>query len=149
MPFQWGKSAKNTSLAGLMAVSAVSGYVFGDRSKLNLKDVHPDLILVAQRCLQKSEIDFMVIDGMRTEEEQRQNIANGVSWTLRSRHLTGKAIDFVALVDNKVSYKLEYYVKITAACKQAANELKIPIVAGIDWKQVDAGHIELDKRVYP
>jgi peptidoglycan L-alanyl-D-glutamate endopeptidase CwlK len=145
----WGNKAKSTGMAGMIGLAAVSGFVFGERSKLNLEGVHPDLVKVAQRCLQLSEVDFIVIDGMRTEEEQRQNIANGVSWTLRSRHLTGKAIDVVALVNNKVSYSPPEYVKISQACQKAADDLQVKITWGGVWKQRDWGHFELDKARYP
>lgn len=149
----WGKlfntPRKAVSTVTVAATIMASGYVFSERSRLNLQDVQPDLVKVAQRCLELSPVDFVVIDGMRTEEEQRQNIVNGVSWTLRSRHLTGKAIDVVAFVDKKISYKSDYYVQIAEACNKAALELNVPIVWGGEWKQRDWGHFELDRKVYP
>jgi hypothetical protein len=38
-------------------------------------------------------IHVMIVDTLRTPEEQAANIARGVSWTARSKHLTGDAID--------------------------------------------------------
>lgn len=44
------------------------------------------------RCVEQG-IAVMVVDTLRTKEEQAANIAKGVSWTSNSKHLTGDAID--------------------------------------------------------
>lgn len=132
-----------------VAVATVSGYYFGERSKTNLQGIHPDLAKVAARCLQRSKVDFVVTDGMRTEEEQRANVAKGVSWTMRSRHLEGKAIDVAALVDNKVTFTPGPYILIAQACNQASQELGVPIIWGGEWTKRDLMHFELDRRTYP
>lgn len=46
------------------------------------------------RCTE-AQIPVLIVNTRRTPEEQRQNIANGVSWTKNSKHLTGDAIDIV------------------------------------------------------
>jgi hypothetical protein len=38
-------------------------------------------------------IPVLIVDTLRTPQEQAANIAKGVSWTTHSRHLTGHAID--------------------------------------------------------
>lgn len=43
--------------------------------------------------LMEAGIPVAIIDTLRTLEEQKANLAKGVSWTLRSKHLTGDAID--------------------------------------------------------
>lgn len=43
--------------------------------------------------LTEAQIPVMVIDTLRTAEEQAENIRKGVSWTLNSKHLSGNAID--------------------------------------------------------
>lgn len=40
-------------------------------------------------------IPVMLVDTLRTAEEQAENIRKGVSWTKNSKHLTGDAIDVV------------------------------------------------------
>lgn len=35
----------------------------------------------------------VVVDTLRTKKEQEENVKKGVSWTLNSRHLVGKAVD--------------------------------------------------------
>jgi peptidoglycan L-alanyl-D-glutamate endopeptidase CwlK len=130
-------------------------FKFSKKSELQLTTVHPDLARVCERALQLSPIDFMILQGRRTQQEQEKNVAAGMSQTMRSRHLTGHAIDFGAYVngayvngDTPAEY--EYYIKIAAAFKKASDELKIPIVWGGSWKSLkDGGHIELDRKSYP
>lgn len=132
-----------------VAVATVSAYYFGERSKTNLQGIHPDLAKVAQCALSRTPFDFTVIDGMRTEEEQRANMAKGVSWTLRSRHLTGKAIDFAAMNGSKITFEPRFYPPIADAFASCSLDLRVPIVWGGSWKTRDWGHIELDRRTYP
>lgn len=119
---------------------------FSKRSKSHLTEVHPDLQRLAQRALSISSIDFMVIDGIRTLEEQKRHVKSGASKTLKSRHLHGFAIDFVAIVGGKIRWEPVYYGPIRDAFKAAAKELGIALGPDISW---DPGHIELSKRRYP
>lgn len=48
---------------------------------------------LARLC--EAGVPVLIVDTLRTPEEHRQNLANGVSWTKRSKHLTGDAIDIV------------------------------------------------------
>lgn len=69
---------------------------------------------------------------------------------MRSRHITGHAIDFVALPDNQVSWEWSHYPKIADAFKQAAAELGVSIEWGGDWKSFrDGVHIQLNHKIYP
>jgi len=130
-------------------------YQFGTKSEAQFKGVHPDLVAVCRRALQLSPVDFMILQGLRTVAEQEKNVAKGASQTMRSRHLTGHAIDFGAHVGGKyingdTPDEYRYYEQIAAAFKKAALELGILIVWGGDWKSLkDGGHIELDRRKYP
>ena len=58
---------------------------FGALSRSNLVGVHPRLVAVADRVV--LVWDCQVTDGTRTVEEQRQNVAKGVSKTMDSKHL--------------------------------------------------------------
>lgn len=59
--------------------------VFGATSRENEKQVHPNLIKVADKVVQVW--DCSITDGIRTIEEQRKNIARGASKTMDSKHL--------------------------------------------------------------
>lgn len=120
------------------------------RSISRLKGVHPDLVKVVNRAIQISTVDFAVLEGLRTAERQQQLVKAGASLTLKSRHLTGHAIDLGAMVDGKIRWDWPLYHKIAEAMKDAARELKIAIVWGGDWRMFkDGPHFELDRKVYP
>lgn len=121
-----------------------------DRSKRALAGVHPDLVKVVERAIQITEVDFVVTEGLRSEETQARYVAGGKSRTMNSRHLTGHAVDVAALVKGKASWVMSDYEKIARAFKKAAYELGIPIVWGGDWASFkDGPHFELDRRRYP
>ena len=120
------------------------------RSISRLKGVHPDLVKVVNRAIEISTVDFAVLEGLRTAERQQQLVKAGASLTLKSRHLTGHAIDLGAMVDGKIRWDWPLYHKIAEAMKDAARELKITIVWGGDWRMFkDGPHFELDRKVYP
>lgn len=43
--------------------------------------------------LMEAGIPVLIVDTLRTPQEHQQNLANGTSWTKRSKHLDGDAID--------------------------------------------------------
>jgi peptidoglycan L-alanyl-D-glutamate endopeptidase CwlK len=118
-----------------------------ERSRKNLVGVHPDLVRVVERAAEISSVPIVVTEGLRNLDRQKQLVAAGKSWTIDSRHLTGHAIDVVDANDFK--YDIPDMDHIAKAMKQAAAELKVPIVWGGDWKQRDTPHFELDRKAYP
>jgi peptidoglycan L-alanyl-D-glutamate endopeptidase CwlK len=123
---------------------------FGLRSKANLLGVHPDLVKVAHLALSMSPVDFTVTEGLRTPSRQKELFAQHKSQTLRSRHITGHAIDVAALRDGKVTWNWQEYADIAVAFKAAAKELGISITWGGDWKSFkDGPHFELSYSAYP
>jgi len=125
-----------------MALSAVS--------EARLKKVHPDLQKVIRRAVELSDLDFVVSEGLRTLERQKELKAIGASQTLNSRHLTGHAVDLAVVVGGKARWDWPLYDKLANYVKQAAKECKVPIVWGGDWlKFKDGPHFELDRKVYP
>jgi peptidoglycan L-alanyl-D-glutamate endopeptidase CwlK len=123
---------------------------FSSRSLRNMEGVHPDLVAVAHRALEITEIDFLVTEGLRTREKQIELVRAGASRTTRSRHLTGHAIDIAAWVAGGVRWDWPLYEELSRAFKQAAFELKVPIVWGGDWKTFrDGPHYELSRMEYP
>lgn len=121
-----------------------------ERSLKNLEGVHADLARVVHRALELSETPFIVIEGLRTMKRQRELFAAGASRTLRSRHLTGHAIDFVPLINGEPTWKWPPFAAAAVIFKRAAREVGVPIVWGGDWRLFrDGPHIELDRKVYP
>lgn len=126
------------------------GYKLGLRSKQRLKGVHPDLVAVVKRAIEISEVDFTVLEGMRSEKRQAELLAKGASTTMRSRHLTGHAVDLGAYVDGSVRWDWPLYHKIAAAMKQAAKEQGVAMEWGGDWaKFPDGPHFQLNWEKYP
>jgi len=125
-------------------------FKFSQRSMNNLEGVHEDLVRVVKRALEITEVDFMVLEGLRSVTRQAELVKSGASTTMNSRHLSGKAVDLVALVGGKVTWQPKIYDKIEKAMKQASKELSVPIVYGGDWVTFkDLVHYELDRKFYP
>lgn len=124
---------------------------WSDRSQKSLVGVHPDLRAVMDRALQISPLDFIVIEGLRTVERQKQLVASGASKTLRSRHLTGHAVDLLPIgPDGKAAFDWPLYYKLAPAVKQAAKDVGVPIEWGGDWRTFkDGPHFQLPWDEYP
>lgn len=125
-------------------------FKLGKLSQSHLYGVHPDLVKVVERAIQITEIDFRVGEGIRSLERQKELLAAGATTTLKSRHLTGHAIDLHALVAGSVRWDWPLYYKIADAMKKAAAELSIPLEWGGDWKKFkDGPHFQLPWNDYP
>jgi peptidoglycan L-alanyl-D-glutamate endopeptidase CwlK len=121
-----------------------------DRSRIRLMGVHADLVKVIERAYELSTNPFIVTEGLRTLERQKQLVAKGASQTLDSRHLTGHAADLAVMVDGEVRWDWPLYRKLGDTVKAAAKELSVPIVWGGDWKGFpDGPHFELNRKTYP
>lgn len=125
-------------------------FALGAKSRERLNGVHPDLVRVVERAIKITDTDFTVIEGLRTVARQQQLVKAGASKTMRSRHLTGHAVDLAAFVDGEIRWDWPLYAKIAKAVKQAAAELKIPIEWGGDWRSFkDGPHWQLPWKQYP
>lgn len=125
-------------------------FSFSKRSLDNLRGIHPDLVRVVSAAIKVTPVDFGIIEGVRTLERQKELFAAGKSRTMNSRHLQGKAVDFAAYVDGKVSWDPPLYAQIAATMKQAAHGLGIPVTWGGDWANFkDSDHLELEHHAYP
>lgn len=125
---------------------------FGKRSEGNLVGVHGDLVRVMRRAIATTPIDFVVIEGIRSVERQRQLVAQGASKTMRSRHIHGFAVDVVPIdpTTKKVSFKWDLYYALIPAVKKAANDEGVVLEFGADWTRFpDAPHIQLPHATHP
>lgn len=109
-------------------------YALGKRSRTRLEGVHPDLVRVVERAIQITDVDFTVLEGLRTAARQRILVAQGASQTMNSRHLTGHAVDLGAWVDGEVRWDWPLYYRIASAMQAAARELGTPIRWGGCWR---------------
>jgi len=122
----------------------------GKRSRQKLKGVHPELVSVVERALELFKYDFGVIDGLRTVEDQQRLVELGKSQTMRSRHLTGHAVDLAVYIDGKISWDMKYYWLLKDSVFKAAQEKQVHIEWGGYWTLlVDGVHFQLSRRSYP
>jgi len=122
-------------------------------SESRLRGVHPDLVRVVRRCAADwtdPETGFIVTCGLRTLEEQKLLYKKGATRTLKSRHLTGHAVDLAASVQGQVRWDWPLYNKLAKAMKAAAKAEKVPIEWGGDWVSFkDGPHFQLPVAKYP
>jgi len=125
-------------------------YVLGATSLSRLTGVHLDLVKVVKLAIQKTDLDFTVLEGIRTVERQKQLFAKGATKTMNSRHITGHAVDLAPVIDGAVSWDWPLYHRLAVHVKAAAAELGVPLQWGGDWVRFrDGPHWELTWKAYP
>ncbi len=95
-------------------------YKLGKRSWERLHGVHPDLVYIVSNAIKISEVDFTVLEGVRSKQRQVSLVESGASKTLNSRHITGHAVDLGAIIDGRVAWDWPLYHKIAEAMFQIA-----------------------------
>lgn len=125
-------------------------YKFGSRSLKRLEGVHCDLVKVMMHAISISDLDFTVLEGRRTLATQKKYLAQGATRTLKSRHLTGHAVDVAPLIGSKVRWDWPLYNRLAKIIKQAAKEVGVKIEWGGDWRTFkDGPHWQLPWKDYP
>ena len=117
-------------------------FKLSQRSKDRMKGVHPDLVKVVEKAITFTKIDFGVIEGLRTEEKQKELVASGASQTMKSKHLTGDAVDLMAYVNGRGCWEIGVYDEVADAMKQAAYEEDVMIRWGAAWNIQDLALLE-------
>lgn len=144
-------------------------FKLSQRSLNTLSRVDSRMQRVVRRAIEITEVDFVVVQGLRTRDEQMRLYGKGrdaaqmlkaglpvayaapsekkVTWTMNSNHLSGRAVDLAAYVDGKIDWvNIDNYRKIAAAMKQAAMELCVVIEWGGDWgRNKDYPHFEIKR----
>ena len=99
--------------------------------------VEPELKEVVYEAIKVTKIDFGVIEGLRTEEKQKQLVESGASQTMKSKHLEGRAVDLMAYIDGRGSWELNVYDEIADAMKEAAIKVDVAVRWGAAWTVTD------------
>lgn len=130
------------------------------RSLKRLQGVHPDLVSIIEHAAEVTPQPFIITEGLRTLERQKALVSAGASQTMRSRHLTGHAVDVAAFLDldgsgdytsgDNIRWDWPLYHKLSVIIKDAAHDLELPIEWGGDWPSFkDGPHFQLPWREYP
>lgn len=92
----------------------------------------------------EQQIPVVIINTLRTPEEQAANLAKGVSWTSNSKHLTGDAIDVCpyAQYDAHGTNKLDWDAADPIWQKVGAIGEALGLRWGGRWTVKDMGHFE-------
>lgn len=136
-------------------------FKLSQRSLNRLVGVNENLVNVVKRAIEISEVDFMVVEGLRTKQRQEELYAQGrtkpgkiVTWTMKSKHIDGLAVDIAPCnKDGSINWNdLKMFDKMADAMFKAAKELNINIRHGADWNmngikrekgETDSPHFEL------
>lgn len=127
-----------------------------DRDRQRLVGVKVPLVRVVERAAQLTTVSFVVLEGLRTMERQRKLVAQGASRTLKSRHITGHAVDLAPYLDTdgdgdkEVSWHWPHYHVLAKIVKEAARIEGVEITWGGDFRSFkDGPHWEINPRNYP
>lgn len=124
-------------------------FMLGNKSRENMRDVHPHLVKVVERAIELTTVDFQVFEGLRTRARQAKLVASGASQTMDSRHLPGQdgyghAVDLVPMIDFDGDGRLDLRwdwplcYKVADAVRRASMELGVPIRWGGVWDRTVA-----------
>ena len=108
-------------------------FQLSQRSLSRMNGIKNELHTVVCSAIKLTKIDFGVICGMRTEEEQKALLEKGATQTMKSKHLTGDAVDLMAYIGSRGSWELNLYDDLADAMKAAAIEEKVGIRWGACW----------------
>lgn len=125
------------------------------RCEARLQGVHPDLANVVRAAAEKCT--FRVTEGLRSHARQVELVASKKSKTMNSRHLTGHAIDVIAIGDDGVAtYDMDDLTRVAKAMREAASECGVKIEWGAaakyggDFKTFnDSPHFQLPWATHP
>ena len=108
-------------------------FKLSQRSLGRLEGVKPELVDVVKRAIELTTVDFGVTEGVRTVERQKELVEKGASQTMKSKHITGDAVDLMAYIGGKGCWELNVYDEVADAMKAAAKELDVKIKWGAAW----------------
>ena len=108
-------------------------FTLSQRSLGRLDGVNNKLHSVVTTAIGLTNVDFGVTCGLRDLKTQEDLVARGASQTMKSKHLTGDAVDVVAYIGSRISWELNLYDDIADAFKEASVREGVGIRWGASW----------------
>lgn len=115
---------------------------FGRKSKEKRRGLHPSLQDILDQAI--LEMDFTIIQGQRSVEEQQRNVNNGASQTMNSLHLR-RPSEAVDLAPWPIDWDdISRFHQLAGLMLDKAGSLGVKLVWGGSWTTFkDFGHFEL------
>lgn len=116
-------------------------YKLGSKSHSKLYLVHPLLVAICEEAIKTTEQDFGIFEGIRTVEQEIENINNGTSWLKNPRDCKhclqkggyGWAVDAVPFIDGAYRWEWDACYKVAKAFKDAAAKFNTQLRWGGVW----------------
>ena len=109
-------------------------FKLSQRSLGRLDGVKNQLHSVVTTAITLTNVDFGVTCGLRDLKTQEDLVARGASQSMKSKHLTGDAVDVVAYIGgSRISWELNLYDDIADAFKEASIKEGVGIRWGASW----------------
>ncbi|WP_342546895.1 M15 family metallopeptidase [Lysinibacillus sp. FSL K6-4013] len=122
--------------------------IYDTRNRTNINKLADHTKLAAinwyDYCI-NNQIQILIYETIRTVEQQKLNVANGKSQTMKSYHLVGQALDWVLVDANGTALWNAY--KTSNADKVINYAKKLGFVSGRDWGW-DAPHLQYEHKGY-
>lgn len=114
------------------------GIVLGQKSLQHLDQVEPRLRQCVLDAAGLSLQEFQVTEGLRSEVEQAENVAKGVSWTMDSKHLRqadgfAHAVDLVPMLRGTLRWEWPLVYPVAWAMQRASVSLGLRLRWGGVW----------------
>ncbi|MBC2048195.1 M15 family metallopeptidase [Listeria booriae] len=124
-------------------------YYYEERSRNNIAKLATETRKRAREWFDwccENKIEVLVYETIRTLEQQKLNVANGKSQTLKSYHIVGQAFDFVMSKNATVDWG---GYKTATAKKTIAKAKSLGFTWGGDWSGfVDCPHMQFEYKGY-
>lgn len=104
---------------------------YGSKSQRVLESLNEDLAEIMVEAIKW--VDISLIEGKRSSERQAELLKLGATKTLKSKHLTGQAVDFAPYHNGIQWNKRENFIYIAGIIRGIACMMGIKIRWGGDW----------------
>ena len=143
-------------------------YKFSKKSLERIEGINPILITILKEAITDSPYDFGIPrdGGFRTYQRQAELYARGrttneliekgivgiegrpdksrITWTLKSYHMTGNAIDIYCYFDGRANWDLKYLEPIARHLIEVASKHGVILNWGQDLWGKDGAHLQIN-----